>query len=117
MDLTPSDIPKPDFYVPEIMTPETILPFDDLNLEAQVIDLLEPQEYHSLCYWHLGQTRQISVSPQAKWNLGAVICCPSGSPLDTPVEVAFLPHQDVDSRGWSTLDGAAGEVMRNGWSR
>ncbi|KAJ7448761.1 hypothetical protein FB451DRAFT_760590 [Mycena latifolia] len=117
VDLTPSDIPKPEFYVPEILTPETILPFDDLNIDSWVIDLLQLQEYHSLCYWHLGRTREISVSPQAKWTPGAVIWCPSGSPLEPPVEVASLPYQDLDSRGWSTLDGVVGEITKNGWSR
>ncbi|KAJ6525997.1 hypothetical protein B0H19DRAFT_1197632 [Mycena capillaripes] len=51
-------------------------------------------------------------------NLGAVVSCPSGNPVEDSVEISLLPNVEVSTWRWyNHRDRAAGNTMGNGWIR
>jgi hypothetical protein len=87
-----------------------------LNMITTVIETLTLKQYHEICYWNLAKFNNTSTCTTTV-NLGAVISCSSGNQLRDLVEVASLPHIDLDrsTRRWQAY-GWEGNVMDDGWT-
>jgi hypothetical protein len=89
--------------------------------EAMVIEFLPLKQYHGICYWNLSQRPTFSIARTLTVNMGAVFSCPSSGRREDAVEIAsFLSPGVYGSRWyspWSTSQGAAGVVTKDGWTR
>jgi hypothetical protein len=79
------------------------------------IESLTMEDYHNICFFNLPQFRTISIFTSTTVNLGAIIACSSGDPLEGPVEIAYTPNVGSYILGWQTSKGA--ERVVNGWAR
>jgi hypothetical protein len=59
----------------------------------------------------------ISISTFTTVNLGAIIACSPGHPLEDPVEIAYAPNVHPHVFGWQTPKGVEGVVMEDCWTR
>ncbi|KAJ7300934.1 hypothetical protein DFH08DRAFT_122002 [Mycena albidolilacea] len=116
-ELIPSDTLPPVFhYYPlGILCSHRISSASDTEL--MVVESLTMEEYHDICFLNLSQFRKISIFTSTTVNLGAIIACSSGDPLEGPVEIAYTPNVDFCTPRWQTTKGAERVVMENGWAR
>jgi hypothetical protein len=81
------------------------------------VESLTIEDYHNICFVHLSQFRTISISPSTAVNLGAIISCSSGHPLEDPIEIAYPPYVDPDVWDWQTSEEMEEVVMEDGWTQ
>ncbi|KAJ7500250.1 hypothetical protein B0H11DRAFT_2275944 [Mycena galericulata] len=91
---------------------------NDLSQEAKLIDFLELDQYHALCYQHLRKDRDFCISGTGgELDIGALICCPAGSHLEISAKIAVLANPEMETYGWFLNRPVATETMEDGWTR
>jgi hypothetical protein len=83
-----------------------------------IIASLSLPDYHECVYWYRSETHRLLLPAELRVQPGAILCG-SASGGDGPVEVAFLPHCDIEDTGWKLTSGATPEalLLKNGWTR
>ncbi|KAJ7315706.1 hypothetical protein DFH08DRAFT_419117, partial [Mycena albidolilacea] len=116
VELVPPSTPQPNLDYPAgISRSHIISSLSDTKL--RVVQSLTMKEYHNICGIYLSQFRTISISTSTTVNVGAIISCSPGPPLEDPVEIAYVPNVHPRVSGWQTSGGAEGVVMEDGGMR
>ncbi|KAJ7486417.1 hypothetical protein B0H11DRAFT_2279033 [Mycena galericulata] len=93
---------------------------NDPNQETKLIDSVELGRYHTLCGWHLRKQRDFRMwGTEREFDIGAVICCPAGSQLESSAKIAVLANIFIHPMGWFTIRSLTDseETMEDGWTR